>query len=103
MSLPIAIIAVLAHFEPHFTLPTWRKAAVLFATGTPLSYYLSYFAVLGLTARLPWAVHIWAGTIALAMLTGFFLSYLRVPPALPTPCHPTRSSSGHNKAAMETS
>lgn len=29
MSLPIAIIAVLAHFEPCFTQPTWRKALVL--------------------------------------------------------------------------
>src|SRR5829696_4966284 len=29
MSLPAAIIAVLAHFEPVFTQPTWRKALVL--------------------------------------------------------------------------
>src|SRR5690348_5974553 len=29
MSLPLAIIAVLAHFEPCFTQPTWRKALVL--------------------------------------------------------------------------
>ena len=32
MSLPIAIIAVLAHFEPCFTQPTWRKALVLLLT-----------------------------------------------------------------------
>jgi DDE superfamily endonuclease len=29
MSLPLAIIAVLAHFEPCFTHPTWRQATVL--------------------------------------------------------------------------
>ncbi len=29
MSLPLAIIAVLAHFEPVFTRATWRKALVL--------------------------------------------------------------------------
>ena len=29
MSLPIAIIAVLGHFEPLFTQPTWRKACLL--------------------------------------------------------------------------
>jgi hypothetical protein len=57
----------------------------LFATGTPLAYYLSYFAMLGFTSGLTWPVHIWAGTIVLAMLTGLFLSYLRVPPALPAP------------------
>ena len=33
MSLPAAIIAVLLHFEPCFTQPTWRKALVLL-TGT---------------------------------------------------------------------
>jgi hypothetical protein len=69
-----------------------RDAAALrwFAVGTPLAYYLSYFAVLGFTSGLTWPVHIWAGTIVLAMLTGLFLSYLRVPPALPehTPAPP---------------
>jgi hypothetical protein len=62
-----------------------RDAAALrvFAVGTPLAYYLSYFALLGLSAGLTWAVHIWAGTIVLAVLTGLFLSYLRLPPALP--------------------
>jgi hypothetical protein len=83
MSLPIAIIAVPAHFGPHVTLPTWRKAAVLFAVGTPPAYYVSYFAALGLTAGLTWPVHIWVGTIVLAVLTGLFLSYLRLPPAPP--------------------
>ena len=36
MSLPAAIIAVLAHFEPCFTQPTWRKA-VLLLVGTTLA------------------------------------------------------------------
>src|SRR3954452_15927886 len=35
MSLPAAIIVVLAHFEPCFTQPTWRKA-VLLLVGTTL-------------------------------------------------------------------
>jgi hypothetical protein len=62
-----------------------RDAAALrwFAVGTPLAYYGGYFAALGLTAGLAWPVHIWAGTIVLAMLTGLFLSYLRLPPAPP--------------------
>jgi hypothetical protein len=37
MSLPTAIIAVLAHFEPLFTQPTWRKAVVLLL-GTLLAH-----------------------------------------------------------------
>lgn len=36
MSLPLSIIAVLAHFEPVFTQPTWRKALVL-CVGTLLA------------------------------------------------------------------
>src|SRR5215470_14555819 len=36
MSLPSPIIAVLAHFEPLFTAPTWRKVVVLLVgTGLP--------------------------------------------------------------------
>lgn len=37
MSLPVAIIAVLAQFEPLFTQPTWRKAVVL-VLGTLLAH-----------------------------------------------------------------
>ena len=37
MSLPPAIIAVLAHFEPLFTQPTWRKAVILLL-GTLLAH-----------------------------------------------------------------
>src|SRR5215210_5674202 len=37
MSLPATIIAVLVHFEPVFTPPTWRKALVL-ALGTLLGH-----------------------------------------------------------------
>src|SRR2546428_57509 len=37
MSLPMTIIAVLAHFEPVFTQPTWRKALVL-CLGTLLGH-----------------------------------------------------------------
>ncbi len=36
MSLPLALIAVLTHFEPCFTQPTWRKALVLLS-GTCLA------------------------------------------------------------------
>ena len=36
MSLPSPIIAVLAHFQPLFTAPTWRKVVMLLVgTGLP--------------------------------------------------------------------
>src|SRR4051794_6321635 len=37
MSLPSPIITVLAHFEPLFTAPTWRKKVVILLVGTLLA------------------------------------------------------------------
>jgi len=63
--------------HPSATTPTaWR----LFAFGLPATVYLCYFLALMLTEGLAWSVHLWVGSIMLAGLAGWLLSYLLLPP-----------------------
>ena len=54
----------------------WR----IFAFVVPALFYLCYFIALILTEGIAWSVHLWAGSIMLAGLAGWLLSYLPVPP-----------------------
>jgi hypothetical protein len=49
----------------------------------PLTMWASWFAVYDLVWALGWAPELWTGTIVLSALTGFGLSLLAAPPALP--------------------
>jgi len=62
---------------PAATRPTaWR----LFAFAAPAILYLLYFVALMLTEGIAWSVHLWVGSIVLAGVAGWLLSYLLLPP-----------------------
>ena len=69
--------AFYAWLHPIATTPTaWR----LFAFALPATFYLCYFLALMLTEGIAWSVHLWAGSIMLAGIAGWLLSYLLLPP-----------------------
>jgi hypothetical protein len=69
--------AFYARFHPTATTATaWR----LFAFVLPATFYLCYFLALMLTEGLAWSVHLWVGSIMLAGIAGWLLSYLLLPP-----------------------
>ncbi len=54
----------------------------IFAALVPTALYILYFATLALTGGIWWTIHLWAGAIFLAGLSGWLLSYIFLPPAL---------------------
>ncbi len=52
----------------------------LFAAAVPAVLYLFYFATLALTGGIWWTIHLWAGAIVLAGVTGWLISYAFIPP-----------------------
>jgi hypothetical protein len=68
-----------ARLHPSAATPTaWR----LFAFALPATFYLCYFLALMLTEGIAWSVHLWVGSIMLAGIAGWLLSYLLLPPRL---------------------
>jgi hypothetical protein len=66
-----------ARLRPALRRPTaWR----LFAVAVPTTFYLCYFVALRLTEGIAWSVHVWTGSIVLAGIAGWLLSYLLLPP-----------------------
>jgi hypothetical protein len=66
-----------ARLRPTVTTPiAWR----LFAFALPSTFYLCYFLALMLTEGIAWSVHLWVGSIMLAGIAGWLLSYLLLPP-----------------------
>jgi hypothetical protein len=63
------------------------RALRLFAAGVPLPWSGEYVLALHLTHGIWWTVHVWAGTIVVAGLVGWLVSYLVVPPPVPTAEH----------------
>jgi hypothetical protein len=55
----------------------------LFAVGVPVVFYLVYFLSLLATTGIWWSVHLWLGSVAVAGITGWLLSYVALPPAMP--------------------
>lgn len=56
------------------------KAVRLFATLTPVIIYSIYTATIFLTSGTWWSIHLWAGAVVIAEITGFLLSYLIIEP-----------------------
>jgi hypothetical protein len=52
------------------------QALHLFAFTVPAVYYALFFLVLMLTRGIGWSVHLWLGSIVLAGVTGWLLSYI---------------------------
>jgi hypothetical protein len=66
-----------ARLRPTATTPTaWR----LFAFALSATFYLCHFLALMLTEGLAWSIHLWVGSITLAGIAGWLLSYLLLPP-----------------------
>jgi len=71
--------------------PLQGRALRLFSFLTPAFLTLTYFAVLMTTQGVWWSVHVWAGSIVVAGLVGWLLSYLVEPPGQAPPPDPTGS------------
>ena len=59
------------------------RAFRLFAATVPAVLFLFYFITLMLTRGIWWKVHLWAGSIVLAGIVGWLLSYAFLPPPVP--------------------
>ncbi len=57
-----------------------RRALRLFSFAVPAVLLAVYFLLLGATQGIGWPIHLWAGSIVLAGLTGLLLGYVLVPP-----------------------
>jgi hypothetical protein len=55
----------------------------LFAFGVPAVFYLVYFLSLLATTGIWWSLHLWLGSVTVAGITGWLLSYVALPPATP--------------------
>jgi hypothetical protein len=76
----LTIDVLYARLRPSTTRPAaWR----LFAFAAPATFYLCYFLALMLTEGIAWSVHLWTGSIILAGIAGWLLSYLLLPPCQP--------------------
>ena len=52
----------------------------LFAFGVPVVFYLIYFLTLVATTGIWWSIHLSLGSVVLAGITGWLLSYVAIPP-----------------------
>lgn len=81
--LPLVILSglvtdlLLSRMKPSADSPT---AFRLFAFSVPVVFYLFYFANLLLSSGIAWTVHLWAGSIVMAGVVGWLLSYAFVLP-----------------------
>ena len=66
--------------QPDVQQPQWLR---LWSAIVPVVFYSLYFLTLLMVGGIWWPIHLWAGGIALAGVTGWLMSYLIVPPALP--------------------
>ncbi|HZG66246.1 MAG TPA: hypothetical protein VEZ12_05855, partial [Herpetosiphonaceae bacterium] len=66
--------------------PSYRRSFAfrLYAFAVPVVLYACYFAVLAWTTGIAWTLHLWFGSIFLAGGVGWLLSYLALPPQIPT-------------------
>jgi hypothetical protein len=78
----LAADGLLKGLEPSVERP---GALRVFAFAVPATYYACYFAAVAATKGLWWSVHLWTGSILLAGVVGWLLSYLVAPPPEPEP------------------
>jgi len=58
---------------------------LLLGFAVPATYYAFYFVALAWTKGVWWSIHLWMGSILLAGVVGWLLSYLVAPPPEPEP------------------
>jgi hypothetical protein len=81
--IPAALLAGLAaDLLVHWLRPSAARPAQLrlFAFAVPIILYSLYFATLILTDRVWWSVHVWTGSVLLAGIVGWLVSYVLVAP-----------------------
>jgi hypothetical protein len=61
------------------------EALRLFASVLPVVLYGLYFLALQLTMGIQWTLHLWLGSTVVAGICGLLLSYVLLPPLLPSP------------------
>jgi uncharacterized membrane protein YagU involved in acid resistance len=66
----------------------------LFAFGVPVVFSLIYFLTLVATTGIWWSIHLWLGSVVLAGITGWLLSYVTIPPPIGAAASGPGSSSG---------
>ena len=81
---PLAVTAVVGGLAAD-VLVNKGRSPLLVAALTPAALWIPYFAVMQLHYHLGWQIHLWAGAIFLAALSGLGLALLAFPPAVPTP------------------
>jgi hypothetical protein len=64
--------------------PTRPSGLRLFAFLMPATYYAIYLIALAFSRGIWWSIHVSTGTVALAGVVGLLLSFLAVPPTLPS-------------------
>ncbi len=62
--------------------PSAKREFRLFGFAVPLIFFTFYYLYLLATTGIGWSVHVWVGTIALAGMVGWLLSYAFVPPTI---------------------
>jgi hypothetical protein len=72
---------LIAGFRPS---PARPLAVRAIACGVPLVMWSSYFVIQRVTAGVAWPLDLYLGTVGLSGLTGGLLSFLAVPPAIPS-------------------
>jgi len=65
------------HWKPSLDHPVNFR---YFASAVPVIFYSLYFLILYLGKGIWWTVHMWTGTILVAGITGWLMSYLLIPP-----------------------
>lgn len=65
--------------------PLAGRAAGLrvWAAGVPMPYFLLYFLTLQVTTGIAWSIHLWLGSVALAGIVGWLLTYVVAAPLGP--------------------
>ena len=83
--IPFEILAGLAAEVLYWWLKPSLGRPILFrwfAFGVPVAFYALYFLTLALTGGIWWSPTLWSGTILLAGITGWLLSYAFLPPQI---------------------
>jgi len=86
---PMVAAGILAGLVADFLLwqlkpsPARRATFRLFAVAVPVALYVIYFSALLLSGGIWWTVHLWTGSIVIAGIAGWLLSYLVLPPLQP--------------------
>jgi Tol biopolymer transport system component len=76
----LAADLLLRYLKPSAARP---GALHLFAFAMPAVFYGMYFVTLLLTTGIGWSIHLWLGSIVLAGMVGWLLSYVLLPPQAP--------------------